>query len=218
MLRALLVRNSRLSVLNMRKVPFVKDVSLSFLPASLTHLDLAGCSAKLGVDIGMGAAGTAIGAFQEAADALGQLGGCVGVGGKCNLDYLKRPCFYKALSNRPKGASKQSSQCSHSKSASPNSLNSRDGTYVYRSIIISDCIEGWKYFHHTKYCYKHFPYHVRYSTVQYSTVQYCYKHLLPPMSGSQTPWQSARWPPAERETLPPHTTRRLSASLRGSHR
>ena len=45
MLRALLVRNSRLSVLNMRKVPFVKDVSLSFLPASLTHLDLAGCSA-----------------------------------------------------------------------------------------------------------------------------------------------------------------------------
>ena len=81
--------------------------------ASVTIIDLAGCSAKLGVEIGMGAAGTAIGAFQEAADALGQLSGCVGVGGKCNLDYLKRPCFYKALSNRPKGASKQSSQYSY---------------------------------------------------------------------------------------------------------
>ena len=28
---------------------------------------------------------------------------------------------------------------------------------------ISDCIEGWKYFHHTKYCYKHFPHHVRFT-------------------------------------------------------
>ena len=82
--------------------------------SSVTILDLAGCSAKLGVEIGMGAAGTAIGAFQAAAAALGQLGGCVGIGGKCNLEYPTRPCFYKALSNRPKGASKQSSQYSYS--------------------------------------------------------------------------------------------------------
>ena len=87
--------------------------------SSVTILDLAGCSAKLGVEIGMGAAGTAIGAFQAAAELLGGLGGCVGIGGKCNLEYPNRPCFYKALSNRPKGASKQSSQYSYSTCASP---------------------------------------------------------------------------------------------------
>ena len=48
---------------------------------------------------------------------------------------------------------------------------------VHRSIIISDCIEGWKYFHHTKYCYKHFPYHVRYSKVWYNTVQHFPHHV-----------------------------------------
>ena len=38
-----LMRNPRLEFLNLRKVLFVRDLSLSSLPASLTHLDLGGC-------------------------------------------------------------------------------------------------------------------------------------------------------------------------------
>ena len=73
------------------------------LSGAIAIVDVAGACTKLGIDIGMGAVGCSLEAYQELATALAHVSGCVGLGGKCNLDYALRPCYYKALSCRLKG-------------------------------------------------------------------------------------------------------------------
>ena len=43
LLGKVLMRNPRLEFVNLRKVVFVRDLALSSLPASVSHLDLGGC-------------------------------------------------------------------------------------------------------------------------------------------------------------------------------
>ena len=73
------------------------------LSGAIAIVDVAGACTKLGIDIGMGAVGCSLEAYLELATALAHVSGCVGLGGKCNLDYALRPCYYKALSCRLKG-------------------------------------------------------------------------------------------------------------------